>query len=66
MRGWLAAPIVDSAGKCWGLFQLSDRHEGDFDAADEARFVRLAALLSQTLEALWELRNARVIVAATT
>lgn len=65
MRGWLAAPIIDSTGKCWGLFQLSDRHEGEFDAGDEARFVRLTALLSQTLEALWELRNAQVAADAT-
>lgn len=65
MRGWLAAPIVDAAGKTWGLFQLSDKHEGEFDGADEARFVRLTALLSQTLEALWELRNARTDVPST-
>lgn len=59
MRGWLAAPILDRAGKCWGLFQLSDKYEGEFDHGDEANFVRLAAMLSQTLEAQWELRNAR-------
>lgn len=59
MRGWLAAPILDRAGKNWGLFQLSDRYEGEFTPADEARLVRLTALLAQTLEALWDLRNER-------
>ena len=59
MRGWLAAPIVDREGKCWGLLQLSDRHEGEFTALDEANLVRLAGILSQTLEALWDLRNER-------
>ena len=59
MRGWLAAPIVDHDGKCWGLLQLSDRYEGEFTAGDEANLVRLARLLSHTLEALWDLRNER-------
>ncbi len=59
MRGWLAAPLRDGAGRNWGLVQLSDRHEGDFTVQDEENLVRLTALLSQTLEALWELRNAR-------
>lgn len=64
MRGWLAAPITDGKGKGWGLFQLSDKVDGEFDEADEGRFLRLAALLSQALEALWALRNARVAGAA--
>lgn len=59
MHGWLAEPILDRDGECWGLFQLSDRVEGEFRARDEANLVRLTALLSHTLEALWELRNAR-------
>lgn len=66
MRGWLAAPIVDRDGRCWGLLQLSDRHDGEFTAADEANLVRLACLLSQTLEALWDLRNERKRLAAPT
>ncbi|MEQ8676019.1 MAG: GAF domain-containing protein [Aggregatilineales bacterium] len=57
MRGWLAAPLVDSTGKNWGVFQLSDKNEGDFTEADEAHFVMLARLVSQTLEALWQVRN---------
>jgi GAF domain-containing protein len=57
MRGWLAAPIIDRTGKNWGLFQLSDKYEGDFTEADEAHFGMLVVLVSSTLEALWEVRN---------
>lgn len=62
MRGWMAAPLRDKAGKNWGLIQVSDKYEvgailPDFDADDEARFRRFAGLLSQTLEALWTVRN---------
>lgn len=59
MRGWLAAPLLDSSGTCWGLLQLSDRLTGDYTAADEAALVRFADLLALTLESLWDLRNAR-------
>lgn len=59
MRGWLAAPIIDRDGVCWGLLQLSDRETGDYSAADEAALVRFTHLLVLTLGALWDLRNAR-------
>lgn len=59
MRGWMAAPIIDRNGKNWGLFQLSDKYDGEFDEADEAHFVILAELVSATLEALWDVRNLR-------
>ena len=59
MRGWLAAPIRDRTGRTWGMVQLSDRYEGEFTAQDEQELVRFVDLLSLTLEALWELRNAR-------
>jgi GAF domain-containing protein len=59
MRGWLAAPLVDSAGVSWGLFQLSDKYEGDFTEQDEHNFVELTALVSTALEALWHVRNFR-------
>jgi len=59
MRGWLAAPLLDKQGKNWGLFQLSDKVEGEFTEADEAHFVMLTRLVSQTLEALWEVRDLR-------
>lgn len=64
MRGWLATPIVDSDGVGWGLLQVSDRIDGDFDERDERELVRLANLLSATLEAQWRLRNARKAAAA--
>lgn len=67
MRGWMAAPLLDKAGKNWGLIQLSDKYEtestaavdsvADFDADDEARFHQFAVLVSKTLDALWEVRN---------
>ena len=59
MRGWLAAPLLDSEGVCWGLLQLSDRYTGDYTAADEAALVRFTDLLALTLESLWALRGAR-------
>jgi len=59
MRGWLAAPLLDRNGVNWGLFQLSDKYEGDFTEVDEQRFVQLVYLASLTLEALWEIRNLR-------
>jgi GAF domain-containing protein len=57
MRGWLGAPIVDSAGTNWGLLQLSDKYEGEFTLEDERAFVRFAELLSLHLDALWQVRN---------
>lgn len=57
LRGWLAAPIIDSHGNNWGLMQASDKYEGDFTEEDEQRFVRFSHLVSQQLETLWDLRN---------
>ncbi len=57
MRGWMAAPLIDRQGTNWGLFQLSDRYEGDFTEDDEAHFIMLAQLVSSALEALWDVRN---------
>ncbi len=57
MRGWLAAPLLDRKGVNWGLFQLSDKYEGDFTEADEHRFLQLVQLVSLALELLWEVRN---------
>jgi GAF domain-containing protein len=59
MRGWLAAPIVGRDGINWGLLQLSDKYEGEFTAEDEQHFISFAKLVSETLEALWEVRNLR-------
>lgn len=46
MRGWMAAPIVDHAGKNWGLIQLSDKYDGEFSEEDEAYFLKFADLVS--------------------
>ncbi len=57
MRGWLAAPIIDRDSRNWGLVQLSDKYEGDFDEDDERYFLQLVRLISTTLENAWEVRN---------
>jgi GAF domain-containing protein len=57
MRGWLATPLTDRQGVNWGLFQLSDKYEGEFTEADEQHFVALTALVASNLEALWQVRN---------
>lgn len=63
MNGWLAAPLVDSDGVNWGLVQLSDRYEGDFTAQDEENCIAFTAMVSSTLEALWEVRNLKKQIA---
>jgi GAF domain-containing protein len=65
MRGWLAAPIVGQDGTNWGLLQLSDKYEGEFTAEDEKYFISFAKLVSETLEALWEVRNLRKNIVTT-
>lgn len=57
MRGWLSAPIVGRDGTNWGLLQLSDKYEGEFTEEDEKHFISFAELVSETLEALWNVRN---------
>jgi GAF domain-containing protein len=53
MRGWLATSICGADGRAYGLLQLSDKCGGaDFDADDEAHVRELAALVSETLDAL--------------
>jgi GAF domain-containing protein len=59
MRGWLAAPIVGRDGTNWSLLQLSDKYEGEFTEEDEKYFISFARLVSETLEALWNVRNLR-------
>jgi GAF domain-containing protein len=61
MRGWLAAPIVGEDGTNWGLLQLSDKCEGEFTEEDEKYFISFAKLVSETLEALWNVRNLRKV-----
>lgn len=57
MNGWLATPLLDAAGKNWGLIQLSDKVDGDYDEEDEAMLLRFANLLATALELAWEKRN---------
>lgn len=46
LRGWLAAPLIDSNGRNIGLLQLSDKDQGDFTAEDEGIAVQLAQMAS--------------------
>lgn len=59
MRGWLAAPILDRHGVNWGLFQLSDKVEGEFTAEDERLLLGLLELVASALEGWWAVRNLR-------
>jgi GAF domain-containing protein len=49
-RGWLAAPLVDARGNNIGILQLSDKHDGDFNAEDEAVVVQLAQIASAAVQ----------------
>jgi hypothetical protein len=44
--------------------QLSDKYEGEFTEEDEQHFLSFAKLVSETLEALWYVRNLRKDVPA--
>lgn len=57
MRGWLAAPLIDNKGVNWGLLQLSDKVEGEYDEDDEMAVRSFAKLVSLALEAAWDKRN---------
>lgn len=52
MRGWLVAPLIGSDGLNYGIIQVSDRGQGDFNEEDEANLVRLADLTATALDAL--------------
>ena len=50
MRGWLAVPLVDSAGRNMGLLQLSDKLRGDFSQDDELVAMQFAQMASIAIE----------------
>ena len=50
MRGWLAVPMVDRMGRNIGLIQVSDKHEGEFTAEDEAILVQLGSIAANGFE----------------
>jgi PAS domain S-box-containing protein len=50
MRGWLAVPLVGRSGRNLGLIQLSDRHDGEFTAEDEAILLQLGRLAAVAIE----------------
>ncbi|RYE95870.1 MAG: PAS domain S-box protein, partial [Oxalobacteraceae bacterium] len=50
MRGWLAVPLIDRAGRNIGLIQASDKMDGEFTEEDEAILVQLASIASNGFE----------------
>ncbi|BAY09112.1 hybrid sensor histidine kinase/response regulator [Calothrix sp. NIES-2098] len=46
LRGWLAAPLINSNGKNIGLIQLSDKYEGEFTEEDETILVQMTQMAS--------------------
>ena len=46
MRGWLAAPLVNTKGKNIGLIQLTDKYEGEFTEEDETILVQMTQMAS--------------------
>ncbi|HEX4853643.1 PAS domain S-box protein [Arenimonas sp.] len=50
MRGWLAVPLIDSAGRNMGLLQLSDKLRGEFTEDDELVAMQFAQMASIAIE----------------
>ena len=50
MRGWLAVPLVDSAGRNMGLLQLSDKVRGEFTEDDQLVAMQFAQMASIAIE----------------
>ena len=49
-RGWLAAPLTGSDGRCTGVIQLSDKRDGEFDVDDLTDLVEFARIASLAVE----------------
>jgi PAS domain S-box-containing protein len=47
---WLAAPLLTPDGRNFGLIQLFEKSEGEFDAEDEAIVMQLAQMASVAIE----------------
>lgn len=65
MRGWLAVPLIDREGENLGLLQLSDKFDGEFDAADLAiaqQFAQMTVTLLETNRLFAELVQAQDIL----
>lgn len=52
MRGWLVMPLIGTDGLNYGLMQVSDRYDGEFNEQDQDNLARLAKLTSTALDAL--------------
>lgn len=57
MRGWLAVPLTTVDGRNYGLVQVSDKEHGDYTEEDEQLLKLLASLVSETVDALTEIRD---------
>jgi serine phosphatase RsbU (regulator of sigma subunit) len=49
-RSWLAAPLTSRDGRRFGVIELVDKHEGEFNENDEAIVTQLAQMVSVALE----------------
>jgi Phosphoserine phosphatase RsbU, N-terminal domain len=59
LRGWLAASLTALDGDHLGAVQLFDKHDGAFNAADEAALIHLAQMASAALDRARLYRGAR-------
>jgi PAS domain S-box-containing protein len=50
LRGWLAVPLMDSAGRNMGLLQLSDKVHGEFTHDDQLVAMQFAQMASIAIE----------------
>ncbi len=50
LRGWLAVPLMDSAGRNMGLLQLSDKVSGEFTHDDQLVAMQFAQMASIAIE----------------
>ena len=50
LRGWMAVPLMDSAGRNMGLLQLSDKVRGEFTQDDQLVAMQFAQMASIAIE----------------
>jgi two-component system cell cycle sensor histidine kinase/response regulator CckA len=58
LRGWLAVPLVNRLGRNFGMIELTDKDNGDFDADDELQMIQIARITSLAVEDAWQDQSA--------
>jgi len=58
MRGLLAVPLMSRHGRNFGLIDLTDKLDGDFNIDDENRLQQLASVVSLAVENAWLFHSA--------